>query len=179
MKATALRYFGSIFGGAPLIVASLFLLAGSEKSLAAAPHRTGSVAESAPSSAPAVPLGTSLTLTDVIGTFIEVVPHATGYARTTRCGPEDQLIFAQVGSGLSMRWAVSPKAREYPDAVVVEGKVVLKDRRRTISIERLSTDVLRLTFGRSDGERRSYLFGRYDFALRLPQVKAEGEGCTF
>ncbi|MBN2362373.1 MAG: hypothetical protein JXR83_23175, partial [Deltaproteobacteria bacterium] len=70
-------------------------------------------------------------------------------------------------------------AREYPGAAVVDGKVVLKDRRRTISIERVDGDVIRLIFERADGERRSYLFGRVDFAMKLPQIKDDGEGCTF
>jgi len=175
-----LLFLASTLGGAPLIVASLFLVAeGDEKSLAAAPHPLGIVAESGPASSPAIPLGSALAVTDVIGTYVEVVPYQNGYARTTRCGPEDRLIFAQLGSGLSMRWAVSPKAREYPDAAVVEGKVVLTDRRRTVYIERYNTDILKLTFERSDGDKHSYLFGRLDFALKLPQVKAVGEGCTF
>lgn len=121
---------------------------------------------------------TTTRLDDVCGTFIEVVRSEQGYKKTARCGPDDQLIIARAATGLSLRWSGTPSARPYPEAAVDQDRVVLRERRRTIYLERVDEQVIRVSFERRN-RTKSYLYGRLDFALPLPTAAKDEKGCDY
>jgi len=127
-----------------------------------------------PSSAP----GAAPSLSSVCGTFIEVIKSEPGFKKTARCGPDDQLIITRSEPGLALRWSGTPKARLYPEAKVEDGKVVLRERRRTVYLERVNDQIIRVTFERR-ARSKSYLYGRLDYALELPAAAKDEKGCEF
>jgi len=118
-------------------------------------------------------------ISEINGTYIEVVNTPKGYQKTTRCGPEDHLIIAAKDTTLSLRWSGSSAAKEYPKVQLADGRVTLKERRKTIHLEAVSPDILRITFERTQGRARSYLYGRLAFAKDLPLSTEKDEGCQF
>ena len=135
----------------------------------------------AQSSAPATsqPALAIVGLEELDGAYVEVVNTAGGLKRSPRCGPDDQLIFERLARGLRLRWGVGGSARDFPDASIERGRVVLRERRRTITLERYKPGVLWVRFTRKNGRERSYLYGKLMVAKALPLASQNEPGCEF
>ena len=113
----------------------------------------------------------------VCGAYIEVVPAAGGFAKTGRCNPDDQLLFEPSATGVTMRWASAPGPSTLPPLVLEDGRLQIVQPHRSITIERVTDQVIRLTFQRRGQQPKSYLYGSIEFAQKLPMGRSAESGC--
>ncbi|MFH1811349.1 MAG: hypothetical protein ABIJ09_21595 [Pseudomonadota bacterium] len=118
-------------------------------------------------------------LSELDGAYLEVLQTPQGLRKTQRCGVDDQLVLSSEGGVFLLRWSGTTQARRYPDPRLVQGVLVIEERRRTIEIARMPGDLLRVRFVRSGGRTRSYLYGRVEVARALPMVEVDDEGCEY
>ncbi len=116
---------------------------------------------------------------DASGAYLEVLHKPAGWYKTQRCGKDDQLVLAMDGPAFTMRWTASPQARRYEAPVLSNGVLRVTERRRSVQIERVAPQILRITFVRRGGKQKSYTYGQADYVATLPMVAVDDEGCEF